>query len=69
MNDLYLTDARQVSDATALIATYGETAAAEAATRADRSATIGNAIAFCRWRQIERLIEVMAATEACGTIH
>lgn len=69
MNDLYLTDARQVSEATALIATYGGSAAAEAAMRADRSATIGNAVAFCRWRQIERLIDVLAATAASGTVH
>lgn len=69
MNDLYLTDAHQVADATALIASYGETAAVEAATRADRSAMIGNHITFCRWRQIERLIDVMAATQAIGSIH
>ena len=69
MTDLYLTDATQVTEATSLIATYGETAGIEAAMRAGASATIGNHIAFCKWRQIERLIDVMATTEAHGTVH
>jgi hypothetical protein len=69
MNDLYLTDAKQVVEATSLIADFGEHAVVEAAIRAGRSATIGNHIAYCRWRQIERLIAMMGVTEATGTVH
>ena len=65
----YIADARTVSDAADLIASFGTRAAKEAAVRADRSRDIGNYIHFCRWRQIERLIVVMAAPCAMGTIH
>ena len=69
MSDLYLTDAKQVAEATSLIADFGEHAIVEAALRAGRSATIGNHIAYCRWRQIERLIAMMGMNEAIGTVH
>ena len=69
MANLYLADASQVTDAATLIATFGETAGIEAAVRAGRSRDLGNHIHFCRWRQIERLIDVMTATEATGTRH
>ena len=65
----YLADARQVSDAAELIRTFGEEASFEAAARADRSREIGNHIHFCRWRQIERLVLLMAAPRAVGTVH
>lgn len=67
--DLYLADAGHVADAAALIAAFGDSAALEAATRASRSRDIGNHLHFCRWRQVERLIEVMASRAAIGTIH
>ena len=66
---LYLADAGHVADAADLIAVFGESAGLEAATRASRSRDIGNHIHFCRWRQVERLIEVMASPAAVGTIH
>ncbi len=70
MSDMpYIADARSVSDATDLIASFGTAAGSEAASRADRSRDIGNHIHFCHWRQIERLIVVMTAPCAVGTIH
>ncbi len=58
-----------VSDAAELIADFGEFAAAEAALRADRSRSLGNLIHFCRWRQIERTIEMLRDESVVGTIH
>ncbi|WP_242095509.1 MULTISPECIES: hypothetical protein [unclassified Sphingomonas] len=65
----YLADPKAVHDAAELIALHGPAAAEEAALRADRSRDIGNVVHFCRWRQIERLIAVMAAPGALGTVH
>lgn len=69
MTDLYLTDAAQITDAAHLIAAHGDEAADEAMARAGRSALIGNFVHYCRWRQVERLIDVLTATEAPGTVH
>ena len=66
---LYLANVAAVADADDLIATFGTSAALEAATRASRSRDIGNYIHFCRWRQVERLIELLERREAVGTIH
>lgn len=65
----YLADRGQVADATALIAMFGEDAGLEAAARADESRDIGNYLHFCRWRQIERLILLLSAETAIGTVH
>lgn len=65
----YLADSRAVHDAAELIALHGDAAGDEAAIRADRSRDIGNVVHFCRWRQIERLIAVMSAPCAVGTVH
>jgi hypothetical protein len=66
----YIADAREAADAAELIAAFGPAAAAtEAAARADRSRDLGNHIHFCRWRQIERLIVILAADQATGTVH
>lgn len=65
----YLADTGAVTDATDLIASFGEFAGDEAAARADRSRDIGNHIHFCRWRQIERLIALMSVGHAVGTVH
>lgn len=65
----YLADAREVAEATQLIAQFGESAGCEAAARADRSRDLGNHIHFCRWRQIERLIVLLSIGRAVGTIH
>jgi hypothetical protein len=65
----YLADRRAVADADQLIAAFGAGAAFEAATRADRSRDVGNHVHFCHWRQIERLIGLLAAERAVGTVH
>jgi hypothetical protein len=65
----YIADARAAADAADLIAVFGAAAATEAAARADRSRDLGNHIHFCRWRQIERLIVILAADQATGTVH
>lgn len=65
----YLADRDAVHDAAELIARHGDRAAGEAVRRADRSRDLGNARHFCRWRQIARLIELLARGEPAGTIH
>lgn len=69
MAAMYLADQQQVAEAADLIATFGEHATLEAAIRAGRSRDVGNHILFCRWRQTERLIELMASPQAVGTVH
>ncbi|WP_245646643.1 hypothetical protein [Sphingomonas soli] len=65
----YLADALQVADATQLIANFGDNAGCEAAARADHYRDLGNALGFCRWRQIERLIVLLSIGRAVGTVH
>lgn len=65
----YLADRRSVTDAEDLIARFGAAAEHEAASRASRSRTVGNHIHYCRWRQIERLIVLLAEAEPVGAIH
>lgn len=65
----FLADRRAIADADALIASFGDDAGLEAAARADRSRDVGNHIHFCHWRQIERLIVLLAINRAVGTIH
>lgn len=65
----YLANRAHVHDAAELIARFGDDAGFEAAARADRNRDIGNHLHFCRWRQIERLIVLLSADCATGTIH
>jgi hypothetical protein len=65
----YIADRATVDSAAELIDRYGVDAGIEAAARADRYRDLGNAINFCRWRQIERIIMVLTADQAVGTIH
>jgi hypothetical protein len=65
----YIADRAMVDSASDLIADFGVNAGVEAAARADRYRDLGNAINFCRWRQIERVIMVLTADQAIGTIH
>ena len=58
-----------VSDAALLMEQFGAEAGLEASERAARSRTLGNHIHFARWRQVERLIDVLASDGAVGTIH
>ena len=65
----YLASRAAITDADELIARFGDDAGYEAAARADRSRDIGNARHFAHWRQIERLIALLASDQAVGTIH
>ncbi|OHD01656.1 hypothetical protein [Sphingobium sp. D43FB] len=65
----YLSDRKSYDDATELMAIFGADAGYEAAARADRSLDLGNHIHFCHWRQIERLIVLLADDQPIGTIH
>ncbi|WP_414900625.1 hypothetical protein ACMT1E_12445 [Sphingomonas flavalba] len=65
----FVVDRASIADATALIAKHGDDAGFEAAARADRLRAIGNVLGFCRWRQIERLVVLLSAGTAAGTIH
>ncbi|TKD52316.1 hypothetical protein [Sphingomonas baiyangensis] len=65
----YLTDSADVRDAAELIELFGDDAGIEAAARADASRNLGNHLHFCRWRQIERLILLLAQDRALGTRH
>lgn len=66
---LYLADRGAVADAASLIEAHGPHAAYQAAIQADRSRSLGNYVHFCRWRQIQRLIAVLATDEPCDTVH
>jgi hypothetical protein len=66
---VHLPDRAALHEATDLLEAYGELAQIEAAQRADRSRSLGNVVHFCRWRQIERTIVMLAAEEVAGTIH
>lgn len=65
----YLSDSQAVADAAELLSSHGTDAALAAAVRASESRDRGNIVHFCRWRQIERLVEILARDEPCGSIH
>lgn len=70
MTNFYLPDAAALRDAEQLIASLGGDAENEANARAARSRDIGNHIAFCRWRQIGRLIAFLEdGAAATPTLH
>lgn len=70
MNDhIHLPDRTAVADADELISRFGHYAASEAARRAHRSRSLGNVIHYCRWRQIERMIGLLAAGAGAATLH
>ena len=60
---------RDVSEAQKLMVHYGEAAGLEASERAEASRNIGNHLAYCRWRQIERLVIMLSLESSIGTIH
>jgi hypothetical protein len=66
---VHVADRDALAEATDLMAHYGDLAQFEAAQRADRSRSLGNVVHFCRWRQIERTIAMLAAEEVTGTVH
>ncbi|MBV9527785.1 hypothetical protein [Sphingomonas sp.] len=58
-----------LADASDLMQLYGEDAASEAASRAERSRDDGNVVRFCHWRQIQRLIASLSNWQVRGTVH
>lgn len=66
---VHLPDAAAAAEAAELIDQFGGFAADEAAARASRSRDLGNVIHYCRWRQIQRLIEVLGEDPAEATLH
>ena len=65
----YLANRKSYDDAAELMTLFGDDAGYEAAARADRSRDLGNYIHFCHWRQIERLIVLLAVERPLGTVH
>jgi hypothetical protein len=65
----YLADRAGIDQATDLLRDYGDGAMAEAASRASRYRELGNAIRFCEWRQIERVLILLSQSSAVGTVH
>ena len=68
-SNILLLDRRDASDAAELMDRFGAHAADEAAIRAERSRSLGNAIHYCRWRQIGRMVELLGQPGTDGTIH
>ena len=67
---VHLPDATAAAEAAELIAQFGDHAAFEAAARANHSRGLGNVVHFCRWRQIERMINLLTSGDMDGaTVH
>ena len=60
---VHLPDATAAAEAAELIAQFGDHAAFEAAARANHSRGLGTVVHFCRWRQIERMINLLTAED------
>jgi hypothetical protein len=66
--NLPVADRATADTATMLMASFGDLASAEAASRADQSRDQGNALLFCRWRQVERLVALLSTNDVHGTV-
>jgi hypothetical protein len=66
---VHISDASAAVEAAQLIERFGSFAADEAAARASRSRDLGNVIHYCRWRQIQRLIEFLETGPCGATVH
>ena len=66
---VHLPDRAALADAAELIDRFGAFAAPEARLRADRSRDVGNVVHFCRWRQIERMIDMLGDPSVTGSLH
>lgn len=66
---VHLPDRSAATEAAELISRFGIHAASEAAARADKSREVGNVALFCRWRQIERMVVLLASGRGASTIH
>jgi len=69
MDTLFIHGRTALEDAHELIERYGDAAMFEAAARARSSRSDGNVASFCHWRQIERVVAVLASEEITGSIH
>ena len=69
MDTLFIAGRDSLSDAQDLMHEFGGEAALQAAVRAEQSRGAENIVKFCHWRQVERLIDALAAEEPQGTIH
>ncbi|MDB5685646.1 MAG: hypothetical protein JWR77_235 [Rhizorhabdus sp.] len=65
----YIADRGSLDAATALIEAYGDAAVVEAAAQAQKYRNVGNAVRFCQWRQIERIVSVLSQDVILGTLH
>ncbi len=65
----FIIDKEAALEASRLIADHGELAGEVAAANAGLSRDRGNAVSFCRWRQIERLIAFLSETDGEQTRH
>ena len=68
-NFVHVAGRQDVAEAADLIARFGRFAGSEAASRARASRDKGNVLHFCRWRGIERLIELLGQDKAEGAVH
>jgi hypothetical protein len=66
---VHVTGRQDYTEATDLIARFGTFAASEAASRARASRDAGNVVHFCRWRGIERMIEMLGQATPAGAVH
>ena len=66
---VHLPDAAAAAEAAELIDRFGGFAADEAAARASHSRNLGNVTHYCRWRQIQRLIELLVSDSEGATLH
>lgn len=62
-------DRASFEEATLLIARFGDEAVLEAATMADAFDNAGNLMLACRWRQVERAIQLLQLEDIVGEIH
>lgn len=62
-------DRASFEEAAMLIARFGDAAAVEAATKADAFRNTGNLMLFCRWRQVERAVQILQLEDIVGEIH
>ena len=69
MDDLFIAGRDSLADAEQLMRDFGQEAQLQAAVRAEKSREAENIFKFCHWRQVERLIDALAADEPQGTIH
>jgi hypothetical protein len=66
---LAIHDRASFEQAILMIAALGEDAVIEAATRADAFRDRGEMSQFCRWRQVERAIQLLELRDIVGELH